>query len=53
MGFPPFMMVYHKQLKSPIPVEPRHNRFRPHSTLKKKTPDEAYAVMLPPVELAA
>jgi len=24
MDFPPFMMVYHKQLKSPIPVEPRH-----------------------------
>jgi hypothetical protein len=24
MDFPPFMMVYHKQLKSPISVEPRH-----------------------------
>lgn len=30
-----------------------YNRLRPHSTLKKKTPDEAYAVMLPTVELAA
>ena len=30
-----------------------YNRSRPHSTLKKKTPDEAYAVMLPTVELAA
>lgn len=30
-----------------------YNRFRPHSTLKKKTPDEAYVVMLPTVELAA
>jgi len=23
MDFPPFMMIYHKQLKSPIPAEPR------------------------------
>ena len=30
-----------------------YNRSRPHSTLKKKTPDEAYTVMLPMVELAA
>lgn len=30
-----------------------YNRFGPHSTLKKKTPDEAYAVMLPAVKLAA
>ncbi len=31
-----------------------YNRFRPHSKIKKKTsPDEAYAVMLPTVELAA
>lgn len=30
-----------------------YNRFRPHSRLKKKTPDEAYAAMLPAVELAA
>jgi len=30
-----------------------YNRSRPHSTLKKKTPDEAYTVMLPTVELAA
>ena len=30
-----------------------YNRFRPHSRIKKKTPDEAYAVMLPTVELAA
>lgn len=29
------------------------NRLRPHSKLNKKTPDEAYAVMLPPVEKAA
>lgn len=30
-----------------------YNRFRPHSKIKKKTPDEAYTVMLPTVELAA
>lgn len=30
-----------------------YNRARPHSRLKKKTPNEAYAVMLPTVELAA
>ncbi|MGD9950810.1 MAG: integrase core domain-containing protein, partial [Desulfobulbus sp.] len=30
-----------------------YNRFRPHSKIKKKTPDEAYAVMLPTVKLAA
>jgi len=30
-----------------------YNRSRPHSQLKKKTPDEAYAVMLPTVEQAA
>ena len=30
-----------------------YNRFRPHSRIKKKTPDEAYAVMLPTVEPAA
>lgn len=30
-----------------------YNRSRPHSQLKKKTPDEAYAVMLPTVKQAA
>ena len=30
-----------------------YNRSRPHSKLDKKTPDEAYAVMLPTVEQAA
>jgi putative transposase len=30
-----------------------YNRYRPHSKLDKKTPDEAYAVMLPTVEQAA
>ena len=30
-----------------------YNRFRPHSRLKKKTPDEAYVSMLPVVKLAA
>ena len=30
-----------------------YNRFRPHSKIKKITPDDAYAVMLPTVELAA
>jgi putative transposase len=30
-----------------------YNRSRPHSSLGKKTPDGAYAVMLPTVELAA
>ena len=30
-----------------------YNRARPHSGLEKKTPDEAYAVMLPTVKLAA
>lgn len=30
-----------------------YNRSRPHSHLGRKTPDEAYAVMLPTVELAA
>ena len=30
-----------------------YNQSRPHSSLNKKTPDEAYAVMLPRVELAA
>jgi putative transposase len=30
-----------------------YNRFRPHSSLKRKTPDEAYTAMLPAVELAA
>ncbi len=30
-----------------------YNRNRPHSKLEKKTPDEAYAVMLPTVEQAA
>jgi len=30
-----------------------YNQSRPHSQLNKKTPDEAYAVMLPPVEQAA
>lgn len=30
-----------------------YNRFRPHSSLGKQTPDEAYAVMLPTMELAA
>jgi putative transposase len=30
-----------------------YNRSRPHSSLDRKTPDEAYAVMLPTVELAA
>lgn len=30
-----------------------YNRFRPHSSLGKRTPDEAYAVMLPTVKLAA
>lgn len=29
-----------------------YNRSRPHSSLGKKTPDEAYAVMLPTVKLA-
>ena len=30
-----------------------YNRFRPHSKIKKRTPDEAYTAMLPAVELAA
>jgi putative transposase len=30
-----------------------YNRARPHSSQAKKTPDEAYAVMLPTVKLAA
>ena len=30
-----------------------YNRSRPHSKLEKKTPDEAYAVMLPTVKMAA
>ena len=30
-----------------------YNRSRPHSKLKKRTPDEAYAVMLPTVKQAA
>ena len=30
-----------------------YNRARPHSSLAKKAPDEAYAVMLPKVKLAA
>ena len=30
-----------------------YNRSRPHSSLGKKTPDEAYTVMLPTVKLAA
>jgi len=30
-----------------------YNRSRPHSNLGKKAPDEAYAVMLPTVKLAA
>jgi putative transposase len=30
-----------------------YNQSRPHSSLGKKTPDEAYAVMLPTVKLAA
>jgi putative transposase len=30
-----------------------YNRSRPHSSLGRKTPDEAYTVMLPTVELAA
>jgi putative transposase len=30
-----------------------YNQSRPHSSLGKKTPDEAYTVMLPTVELAA
>jgi putative transposase len=30
-----------------------YNQSRPHSSLEKKTPDEAYALMLPTVELAA
>ena len=30
-----------------------YNRSRPHSSLGKKTPDEAYAAMLPTVEQAA
>ena len=27
MDFPPFMIVYHKQLKSPIPPEPRQKNY--------------------------
>ena len=30
-----------------------YNRSRPHSSLGKKTPDEAYTVMLPTVKMAA
>ena len=30
-----------------------YNRFRPHSKIKKKTPDEAYTVILPTVQQAA
>jgi len=30
-----------------------YNRSRPHSSLKKRTPDDAYTVMLPTVKLAA
>ena len=30
-----------------------YNRARPHSQLEKRTPDEAYAVMLPTVKQAA
>jgi putative transposase len=30
-----------------------YNRYRPHSKLDKRTPDEAYTVMLPTVEQAA
>jgi len=30
-----------------------YNRARPHSQLKKKTPDETYTAMLPAVEQAA
>jgi putative transposase len=30
-----------------------YNRSRPHSKLEKRTPDEAYAVMLPTVKQAA
>ena len=30
-----------------------YNQSRPHSSLDKQTPDEAYAVMLPTVKLAA
>ncbi len=30
-----------------------YHRARTHSRIKKQTPDEAYAVMLPTVELAA
>lgn len=30
-----------------------YNRFRPHSQLGRKTPDEAYGMLLPAMELAA
>jgi len=30
-----------------------YNRSRPHSGIEKKTPDEAYAAMLPAAQLAA
>jgi hypothetical protein len=30
-----------------------YSRFRPHSEIKEKTPDETYAAMLSAVELAA
>ncbi len=30
-----------------------YNRSRPHSRLAKRTPDEAYAEMLPPIKRAA
>ena len=29
-----------------------YNKFRPHSSLDQRTPDEVYNVMLPTVELA-
>ena len=43
----------HEARKSIMQYLDWYNRSRPHSQLKKKTPDEAYAVLLPTVEQAA
>ena len=48
-----YLYAYDSVTKARTSIMHCYNRSRPHSSLGKKTPDEAYAVMLPTVKRAA
>jgi translation elongation factor EF-G len=47
------MMVYHKQLKSPIPVEPRHQQFFDFAFCKRTPPIVITPIFVCDIEVRA